>query len=438
MIPVEHGCRRPATILFNELIASHGVKSIELNGFDLSAAGHAAPSRTRPAIFLYGGVRNALVQQHRCDDRHVGQHRPRTRSSSVTRPRRSRCSRRSIVNNITNLVFDSTATTIPTTPVTTPTVQFMINGAIRNFDIVSATTGDDPGRVPVRCSPSVGTTGRTAVQATAIDNLNVRGSAKNFTVSRSAEPFTSEASGLSHPAQGDVRRQRRRGGHRRQGHDRQAQVQARTGQSGGRLHGHRCQTACSCRRRPTERHPGSTGYPGGGPAGRTRSGPRRSSKLSVGPANVLTQTAQNPTSSSLTSRGIRRTPVSPGYSLTNAVDRHIGVDRQAQRRPAPSSTPRSRRASTTPRMSPGLEGTRGASRIARLERSGDLVNSVASASFRPANNHYSHGTGTAGNGQITGRGHGRTGSTRAAKRGRWATPVPGCFARRVNLMRRSH
>ena len=46
--------------------------------------------------------------------------------------------------------------------------------------------------------PPVGTTGRTSVQATAIDNLNVHGSAKNFTVSRAPVPFSSENSGLNY------------------------------------------------------------------------------------------------------------------------------------------------------------------------------------------------------------------------------------------------
>ena len=46
--------------------------------------------------------------------------------------------------------------------------------------------------------PQVGTTGRTAVQATAVNTLTVHGSAKNFTVSRAPVPFSSEASGVGY------------------------------------------------------------------------------------------------------------------------------------------------------------------------------------------------------------------------------------------------
>src|SRR5262249_13676556 len=101
------------------------------------------------------------------------------------------------LHQIRNLVSSSTATTIPTTPITTPSVQFIINGVLDNFDIVATSQG------PVGAGfqfelPVVGTTGRTSVQATAVNRLNVTGSAKNFTVSRAAQPFQTELSGLQY------------------------------------------------------------------------------------------------------------------------------------------------------------------------------------------------------------------------------------------------
>ena len=51
----------------------------------------------------------------------------------------------------------------------------------------------------------------------------------------------------------------------------------------------------------------------------------------------------------------------------------------------------------------GLQGTRGPSRIASYRQRGDLVNSVVSATYIPANGVYNTATGTAGRGQI--RGH---------------------------------
>ncbi len=80
---------------------------------------------------------------------------------------------------------------------TSPSVEFIINGVVRNFDIVAAGQGAVPSGYQFQF-PVVGTTGRTSVQATAIDNLTVHGSAKNFTVSRASTPFSSEASGINY------------------------------------------------------------------------------------------------------------------------------------------------------------------------------------------------------------------------------------------------
>ncbi len=74
---------------------------------------------------------------------------------------------------------------------------------------------------------------------------------------------------------------------------------------------------------------------------------------------------------------------------------------------APSSTAKSRPGSTTLRTWRGWKGRAGASRIAALKQKGDLVNSVASASFRPTDNHYSHSTGTRGQRPDRGQRQGR-------------------------------
>ena len=44
----------------------------------------------------------------------------------------------------------------------------------------------------------VGTTGRTSLQALAINNLNVRGKATNFTAQRDTTPFTTSLSGMKY------------------------------------------------------------------------------------------------------------------------------------------------------------------------------------------------------------------------------------------------
>src|SRR5262249_25064801 len=123
----------------------------------------------------------------------------------------------------------STATTVPTTPQTTPSVQIVVNGQLHGLDIVSSTQHPyvDPAQVlrgtpmvtgqtttSVRYSnptlspiasagnqfafPIVATTGRTAVRATGIDHLHAKGSLVNVTASRGATPFQNGFSGLDH------------------------------------------------------------------------------------------------------------------------------------------------------------------------------------------------------------------------------------------------
>ena len=62
-------------------------------------------------------------------------------------------------------------------------MQFIVNGVIRNFDVVSATQGAVPAAYQFRF-PIVGTTGRTAVQATAINTVNVSGLLQELDVCR--------------------------------------------------------------------------------------------------------------------------------------------------------------------------------------------------------------------------------------------------------------
>ncbi len=102
------------------------------------------------------------------------------------------------LNNITNLVYNSTTENDTVDDAADePSVQFVINGVVRNFDIISTGQGAIHQGYQVYFPP-VGTTGRTAVQATAIDNLKVAGSAKNLTLSRAPVPFSSENSGLNY------------------------------------------------------------------------------------------------------------------------------------------------------------------------------------------------------------------------------------------------
>ncbi len=373
-------------ILFNQLVAVSGVKSIELNGFDLSSA--VTPAVTsETGVFLYGGVGtlsfNSIDAQI---DTSVNPAPFPIVIGTANTPLKQQPS--IYINNITNLVFDSDVDDHSDDADHDAFGEFTINGVLRNFDIVSATQGSVPAGFQFEF-PQVGTTGRTAVQATAINKLTVHGSAKNFTVSRAPVPFSSEASGLGYLQEGHVRRQRRRRGHRRARQDRQAHVQEGTGKSGRRVHGaSRPHRACCCRRRSTARLRARRAIPP--PVSQAvRSEPSSIGKLTVLPANVQVETATEPGL-----RPARHSGISDlrgrarAYSLTNAVIvtsgsignvNVVGTELNSEVKTGFDYTA----------YVAGLEGTRGASQIAKLKLKGDQINSDTSASFRPANNHYS-------------------------------------------------
>jgi hypothetical protein len=75
-------------------------------------------------------------------------------------------------------------------------VALIVNGTIHSLQLGSV------GQTTESASqqfifPTVGSTGRTSVQATGIDNLVVSGNATNFTVSKAAQPFSSPTSGVN-------------------------------------------------------------------------------------------------------------------------------------------------------------------------------------------------------------------------------------------------
>ncbi len=204
------------TVLFNQLIATSGVKSIELNGFILS--NQVSPAVSTPTgVFLYGGVKTLSFQDIQAAIDTTTNPTPyQIVIGNANTPLKVAPS--IYLNSIHNLVYTSDeSTTIPTTPVTTPSVQLIVNGAIKNFDITSASQGsiqnfklippalrsNNSENTGITAGyqfwyPVVGTTGRTAVQATAVNKIHVHGSAVNFTVSHASQPFTSSTSGLTH------------------------------------------------------------------------------------------------------------------------------------------------------------------------------------------------------------------------------------------------
>jgi hypothetical protein len=385
------------TIPFNELIATSGVRSIELNGFNLTD--QVSPGVTTPTgIFLPGGVRvlsfNGIIAQL---DTSITTTPYQIVIGSGTTPLKVAPS--IYVNDIQDLVFNSTATTVPTTPITSPTVQFIINGNVQAFDVSAVTQG------PITAGfqfefPVVGTTGRTQLQALGVNNLNVHGSAVNFTVSKSPKPFSFSGSGVSY-----IRKASFGGVSDAVGLDVNGNINRLTFKRGlGNPSGVSTAVTSSGQTLPATAYgttEGSTGYPAAGNLGGLVAA-KHIHKLIVGPANQFTQTAQNPLFVQSREQGFPYYQASPGFALSNAVITTSGsIDSASVNGSLQNSEIKT--GFDYSAYVAGLEGTRGASHIGRLRVNGSLVSSDISATFRPVNHHYTRQTGIAGNGRITGR-----------------------------------
>ena len=427
-------------VLFDRLIANSGVRSIVLNGFDLSANVTPAVDQS-PGIFLYGGVQtlkfndiDALI------DTSVSTN-PTQYQIVIGDPSTPLKVKPSIyLDSIINSVFDSAATTIPTGPITTPSVLFSVNGVVQNFNVVSITqspispnyleqsqggtvkewTGvPQSGPIPAGYQfefSVVGTTGRTSLQALAINHLKVVGKATNFTAQRATTPFGSSLSGLKY-----IRRATFGGNADAVALDVMGPIGRLTFKRGlgdptAVTNATRTVANTNPNLTPTTVYLpatsygvplGSEGYPAHGLLGGVITA-KNIKSLKVGPANYTTLTAQNPNFVQTGSTGAATSyMVNPGTALTNAAITtqgsigHVTVTGDQLNSEIKTGF-------DYQSYLAGLQGTREASRIARLRQRGDLVSSVDSATFRPTKNTttgeyaYSYNTGTAGKGSITG------------------------------------
>jgi hypothetical protein len=382
-------------IKFNQLIDVSGVQSIELNGFSLNR--NVSPAvTTATGIFLYGGVGTLSFDNITAElDTSVNSTPYQIVIGDPANP--MKVQPQIFINHVYNLVFDgATETTPPTTPVTSPSVQFIINGFVRDFELIAATQPVVPAGEQF-IFPPIGTTGQTSVQAAAINNLSFAGSAKNVTISRSTVPFSSESSGLNYLKKGtfggnadgvaiDVKGKIGKLTFKR-GLGNPAYTFTGKSQNGllvpTTLYG-----------TPTP----ATGYPSGGFLGGEIHA-ASIKKLTVKPANQLVQTAQNPDFVQSQIQGYPTYVASPGYSLTNAVITTSGSIGQVNVTGTPLNSEIKSGFDFVSYLA-GLEGTRNPSQISALTVLGDLVNTDASATFRPTDNHYDIVTGTAGPGAI--------------------------------------
>ena len=126
------------TIRFNKLIAQNGVKSINLNGFILSQTvtppNNGAP-QSNSGVYLLGGVQQLSFQGIESPVDLASNTQPmNVVIGDPSTPLRFKPSIR--IDQITNTVFDSTSTVVPTQPQLFPTVNITVNGETHLLQIV--------------------------------------------------------------------------------------------------------------------------------------------------------------------------------------------------------------------------------------------------------------------------------------------------------------
>jgi hypothetical protein len=392
-----------STVLFNHLISLGGVKAIILNGFTLTQTippPSGTPNNSNTGIFLPGGVGTLEIHDViapvdlSTNDLPVNIIIGQPNSPTTVAPTIK-------IDSIFATVFDSTVQFNPNgVPVTTPTVNVVVNGDIHKLDLLSATQQPIPAGFQAEF-PVVGTTGRTVVRAIGIDQLKVTGSAKNFTASRQAVPFSSGFSGLN-----KLNRAQFGGNADAVGLDVNGPVGtvkfARgLGNPAGSLGG-----ASNFGLPDAER-----GYPSFGLMGGLVTGTHIRHVVAA-PANLVLQTSMNPALIQLGREGSTTFIARPGNALTNAAITssgsisHVNIVGNSQQSEIKSGF-------YYPAFAKGLEGTRARSHISHFKQRGDLLDSVVSATYRPthgvygATNAAGFTTDVAGPGSITGRLNGR-------------------------------
>ncbi len=376
------------TTRFNRLLNVEGVASIILNGFTLAQT--VPPpvgtfNNSNTGIFLEGGV--GTLQFHNIvapidvatGDLPIniiiggGRVEPRIRLDSIF-----------------NTVINTGTASIATDPQVTPTVNIIVNGQIRSLDIISST------QAPIDASsqyafPTVGTTGRTAIQAGGIDRLKVLGSARNLTASRSGTPFRSGLTGLTHIGRADF------GGN----------ADAVGLDVNGPIHRLRFARGLgnpigSSRAATAFGTPASDfGYPSAGLVGGlvTATDIRQ---LEAAPANLILQTAGDSDFVQERRQGSTRFYARPGNAFSSAIIASSGSIGETT--VVGNATNSEIKAGFHyPSFNAGLEGTRSASRIGPVHYRGDLVDSVVSSTYRPFRRVYGTPSDVVGPGSIRGR-----------------------------------
>jgi hypothetical protein len=394
------------TIQFNRLIDTSGVNSIILNGFTLTDTvtppGATTPRYQNTGIFLTGGVR--VLEFHDILAKIDTNTNDAPINVVIGDPATPINVEPTIkLDNITNLVFNSSATTVPAnTPLTDPTVNVIVNGSLHGLDLISTTQGaiNPPFQFQF---PIVATTGRTSVQTIGINKLTVHGAATNFTASRSSVPFQNGFTGLSHLDTATFQ-----GPTDAVGLDVHGNIGSLKFKKGaGNPYGVFIGTTAAGPQVPATLYgipAGSTGYAAAGFIGAQVTA-KKIGSLAVLPANVVTATPSNPDFVQLRQTGYPYYVVKPGAALTNALITSEGnIGQTAIVGDLVNSEIKAGFDYNS--FAAGLEGTRAPSRIGPLHQNGNSVNGVTSATVRPASHFYGTPTSIYGPGTIRGKSNG--------------------------------
>jgi hypothetical protein len=379
------------TVFFNKLISANGVKSIVLNGFILTQTvppPNGGLPNSNTGVFLPAGAH---------DLEFTGVQAPINTSLSTQPinivigdpniPLKFKPSVR--IDEISNTVFDSTSTVVPTGPLVSPTVNITINGEANNLQFVSATQQTEPAAAQF-LFPIVGTTGRTSIQAKGINSLKFVGSAVNVTASQSATPFQGSFTGLSHLGSAAF------GGNADalaldvSGNIGKLQFNKGLGNPTG------LSKAATTFGTPAA----NIGYPGSGLLGGLVRA-KNIGSIKAAPADTILLTSNNPTNLQKNRTGSTTFVPKAGHTLNFAAITASGNIGSATI-VGDSTSSEVKTGFDLISYNQGLQGTRGPSAIKSIHYRGDLVDSAISASYQPSANGYGAPGFVKGPGTING------------------------------------
>jgi hypothetical protein len=381
------------TLFFQKLIATNGVNSIILNGFTLTQTvtpPAGTPNYSNTFINLQGGVH--LLKFHEIlgtFDVANGDVPINVTIGSPTTPLTVAPTIRldSIFNTVTN---NSSQPQPIGVPVTKPWVNLLVNGEIQDLSYLSSTALPVTAGEQINFTP-VSITGRTAVRATAINHLNVAGSARNTTFARGADPTGSAFQGLS------------KLGTAKFGGNADAVAINVNGPIDHLTFNRGLGNPTGVQPIP----PTKLGTPiseYGYPAYNLLGGVVIADVIhnfAAGPADVIQQTPQDPDYMQLKRTNSTYYVSRPGTALTSAAITsatdfgHVSVIGNTLGSEIKAGF-------SYPSYTAGLEGTRAASTVKKLDMKGDTVDAVNSATYRPVDGIYGNSNDAAGNGTIIG------------------------------------